>query len=165
MSDDPTTPEPTTPADPVPATGTPPWERDGTTFDPARAWSLIEGLRADLAKAKTPPAPAAPAPAPAAAPIGSAEVAELRAELARERVARRYQLDDDLAALLGSGSADEIEARAKLLSERLGAAAPSAPPVARRPVEQVRAGSDPTSPPDETDPAKLAAMVQARMPF
>lgn len=31
---------------------TPPWERDGVDFDPAKAWNLIQNLRADNAKIK-----------------------------------------------------------------------------------------------------------------
>ncbi|MBG6140679.1 hypothetical protein [Longispora fulva] len=160
MSDDPTGQEPTsTPTDPAPTGTAPPWERDGTPFDADRAWSLIEGLRTDLAKAKATPPPAAQ-PAPAAAPDPSGEVAELRAELLRERLARRHGLDDDLAALLGSGTEAEISARAELLAARLAGATPTAPPVARRPVAALHAGADPTAPPEETDPAKLAGQVR-----
>ncbi|MEV6526883.1 hypothetical protein AB0M43_33625 [Longispora sp. NPDC051575] len=175
MTTEPTGQEPTTPTAPAPAVA--PWERDGTPFDPGRAWALIEGLRADLTKAKTPApvtpvppaAPAAPAAAPAvpAAATVEADLAALRAELARERLARKHGLDDDLVSLLGTGTEAEIAARAELLAARLGAApaTPAAPPVARRPVE-VRAGSDPTGGPvEETDPAKLAAAVRARRPF
>lgn len=34
------------------AASTPPWERDGVDFDPAKAWNLIQNLRADNAKIK-----------------------------------------------------------------------------------------------------------------
>ena len=34
------------------AVSTPPWERDGVDFNPAKAWNLIQNLRADNAKIK-----------------------------------------------------------------------------------------------------------------
>ncbi|HEX8626731.1 MAG TPA: hypothetical protein VF755_00980 [Catenuloplanes sp.] len=161
----------------------PPWERTGEPFDPARAWSLIERLRGDLATARTSgrpaptltptattptTAPAAPsAPVQPTAPSGQPgdvgdQVAALRAELTRERLARRYGLDDDLVDLLGTGSDEQIEARAKTLADRLSKPGASGSPVPRRPIEQLRGGADPTSDPEETDPEKLAAKIRRR---
>lgn len=34
------------------AEATPPWERDGETFDPERAWKLVQNLKAELARVK-----------------------------------------------------------------------------------------------------------------
>ena len=72
MSVAPGEPAPAEPAAPVPAPAAPPappaaakpWG-DDSQFDPDKAWTLIENLRAEL-KAKA--APSAPAPAPVAAP-------------------------------------------------------------------------------------------------
>jgi hypothetical protein len=161
---------PANPAQPAPAGGeTPPWTRDGQPFDPARAWSLIENLRADLATARNPaptppPKPTDPPPADGAGLAGQLD--ELRGQLARERAARRHGLDDDLVDLLGAGTSEQIDARAKALTDRLTAAAqPTGSPVPRRPVEQLRGGADPTTPPDETDPAKLADLIRGRSLF
>lgn len=170
---DPTAPTGQAPANPAPAGNPAPWERDGTPFDPARAWSLIEKLRSDLAARAgapaTPPAPAAPAAPPAApAPSGdlAGQIETLRLQVARERSARRHGLDDDLIELLGTGTDEQIEARAKTLAERIGAAASTpAAPVPRRPVENLRGGGDPSAPPEETDPLKLAELVRQRSPF
>lgn len=41
-------------------------------------------------------------------------------DLARERVARRYGLDDELLPFLTGDTDDELEARAKVIAERLG---------------------------------------------
>lgn len=151
---------------------TPPWERDGAPFDAARAWSLVENLRAQLAarptgQAPAPAAPAAPTAPPPATPATSdpvaAQVEALRVQLDRERAARRHGLDDALVELLGTGTAEQIEARAKTLAERLTAPAAPGSPVPRRPVETLRPSTgDPTAAPEETDPAKLADRIRSR---
>lgn len=162
----------------------PPWERDGRPFDAARAWTLIERLRTDLTAARssapaTPPpaggAPATPASPPSGTPaspatpagpenppIGTApvDVELVRAELVRERVARRFGLDDALVDLLGPGDEAAITARAQVLADRIAKPESSGSPVARRPVERLRGGADPTATQEETDPVKLAAKVR-----
>src|SRR5262245_17486133 len=45
-----------------------PWDRDGVSYDPARAWALIEHLRAERDAARAGQAPATAAPAVPAAP-------------------------------------------------------------------------------------------------
>jgi hypothetical protein len=162
---EPTTPPDTDPTAPADGERRPPWERSGEPFDPNRAWTLIERLRTDLAAARTPAAPAAPSRAePSTAPPAPAatDVDTLRAELVRERVARKFGLDDDLVELLGTGDEATITARAKTLADRLTttSAPSSGSPVPRCPVEQLRGDADPTIAPEETDPVKLAAKVR-----
>lgn len=182
---DPTGPAPA--ALPAPPAGntSPPWDRDGQPFDPARAWALIENLRADLAAARggqaptdtAPPAAPADPPAPVTSPEPrtppadaglSAQLDALRAQLARERAGRRHGLDDDLVDLLGTGTDEQIEARAAALAARLapaGTAPAPTSPVPRRPVEQLHGGGDPTTTPEETDPRKLADLIRSRSQF
>lgn len=167
----PSTPLPPASPDSAPATPAPgnvddrrpPWERTGEPFDPARAWTLIERLRADVSARSAPPALSPPAtppvPVPAVGP-DQAEVATLRGELVRERVARRFGLDDALRDLLGTGDEATITARAQTLADRIAKPDSLVSPIARRPVERLRGGGDPTVAPEETDPAKLAAKVR-----
>ncbi|GIJ50025.1 hypothetical protein Val02_69110 [Virgisporangium aliadipatigenens] len=149
------------PASTAQSPSTPPWERNGKPFDPARAWSLIENLRADLAAARTTP-PAGPAgTGTPPAPVDVPDVQTLRADLVRERVARRFGFDDALLDLLGTGDEATLTSRAQTLADRLNPpGAGGGSPVPRRPVEQLRGGADPTTDAEETDPAKLAGKVR-----
>jgi hypothetical protein len=108
-----TTPTPATPTAPGSAPAAPetsddrrpPWERTGEAFDPARAWTLIERLRADLGAAKSAPptvpaAPTAVPPAPVApetAPTGTggwSSCARAGARTRRPAVRTRRRLAD-----------------------------------------------------------------------
>lgn len=69
--------------------------------------------------------------------IGRASRAEN--DLARERVARKHGLDDDLLQFLTGETEEELEARAKVLAERLGERKTAQ---ARRPDPSQGRGSD-----------------------
>lgn len=107
------------------AEATPPWERDGETFDPERAWKLVQNLKAELAAVKTKqaeaPEPAAeePAPEPEAEPAESetsesqddsaVQIASLQAELARVKALAAVGLSQDFAPFVPGETSEEIE--------------------------------------------------------
>ena len=79
----------------------------------------------------------------------------LEHELLRERVARRFELPDDLAARLKGATAEELEADAKTL-QKYAAPAPAAP-------ASLAGGLDPSDDSDtETDPRELARRYGGR---
>lgn len=68
-----------------------------------------------------------------------------RDELARERIARRYKIDDDDLDLLGTGTEEMIEARAKRIAALKAAAdKPVVVPPSGKPVEKLRPGATST---------------------
>lgn len=67
--------------------------------------------------------------------------AEAASEVARLRVALRYQIAEEDMDLLGAGTEEQIEARAKRVAELRGAQTPTVPP--RTPVESLRPGATP----------------------
>ena len=93
----------------------PPWERDGETFDPERAWKLVQNLKAELAAVKAkqaevpePTAAEEPAPEPEAKPSeaetsseaqddSAAQIASLQAELAAVK-AKQAEVPEPTAA-------------------------------------------------------------------
>jgi hypothetical protein len=80
------------PAPPVPAQPTapaPPWEKNGEPFDPQRAWTLIEKLRAENDKLKD------PATTSRAAARAAAEAAEEARREAYAELGRSWGLVDD----------------------------------------------------------------------
>lgn len=76
---------------------------------------------------------------------------ELEQQLARERVARKYNLPDDLAGRLQGATAEELEADAKALQKY---AAPAEPVV-------LSGGLDPADGADGFDPVKEARRARA----
>jgi hypothetical protein len=119
---------------------TPPWERDGETFDPERAWKLVQNLKAELAavKAKQAEAPepaaaeepaqepeAKPAEAETAAPQddSAAQIASLQAELARVKALAAVGLSQDFAPFVPGETSEEIEANLATLQKLISDAA------------------------------------------
>ena len=118
---------------------TPPWERDGETFDPERAWKLVQNLKAELAavKAKQAEAPEPdaeePAPEPDAEPTeaeapepqddSAAQIASLQAELARVKALAAVGLSQDFAPFVPGETSEEIEANLATLQKLISDAA------------------------------------------
>lgn len=118
---------------------TPPWERDGETFDPERAWKLVQNLKAELASVKAKqaeaPEPAAeePAPEPEAKPAeveapepqddATAQIASLQAELARVKALATVGLSQDFAPFVPGATSEEIEANLATLQKLISDAA------------------------------------------
>lgn len=118
---------------------TPPWERDGETFDPERAWKLVQNLKAELAAVKAKqaeaPEPAAeePAPEPEAKPTeaeasepqddSAAQIASLQAELARVKALAAVGLSQDFAPFVPGETSEEIEANLATLQKLISDAA------------------------------------------
>lgn len=74
------------------------------------------------------------------------EAQAARDELSRERIARRYKIDDDDLDLLGTGTEEQIEARAKRIAAKNAAIAEreaTAPP-SEKPVQKLRPGATST---------------------
>ena len=121
------------------AEATPPWERDGETFDPERAWKLVQNLKAELAAVKAKqaeaPEPAAeePAPEPEAKPTeaetpepqddSAAQIASLQAELARVKALAAVGLSQDFAPFVPGATSEEIEANLATLQKLISDAA------------------------------------------
>lgn len=117
----------------------PPWERDGETFDPERAWKLIQNLKAELAAVKAKPAeapePAAEEPVaePEAEPAeaetpepqddSAAQIASLQAELARVKALAAVGLSQDFAPFVPGETSEEIEANLATLQKLISDAA------------------------------------------
>lgn len=104
----------------------PPWERDGETFDPERAWKLVQNLKAELAAVKAkqaeapePTATEAPAQEPEDKPAeaetsesqddSAAQIASLQAELARVKALAAVGLSQDFAPFVPGETSEEIE--------------------------------------------------------
>lgn len=119
---------------------TPPWERDGETFDPERAWKLVQNLKAELAAVKAKqaeaPEPAAaeePAPEPEAEPTeaeapepqedSAAQIASLQAELARVKALAAVGLSQDFAPFVPGATSEEIEKNLATLQKLISDAA------------------------------------------
>lgn len=118
---------------------TPPWERDGETFDPERAWKLVQNLKAELAavKAKQAEAPepaaeepeqepeAEPAEAEAPEPQddSAAQIASLQAELARVKALAAVGLPQDFAPFVPGATSEEIETNLATLQKLISDAA------------------------------------------
>lgn len=122
------------------AEATPPWERDGETFDPERAWKLVQNLKAELAAVKAKqaeaPEPAAakePAPEPEAKPTeaetpepqedSAVQIASLQAELARVKALAAVGLSQDFAPFVPGDNSEEIEANLATLQKLISDAA------------------------------------------
>lgn len=118
----------------------PPWERDGETFDPERAWKLVQNLKAELAAVKAKqteaPEPAAaeePAPEPEAEPAeaetpesqddSAAQIASLQAELARVKALAAVGLSQDFAPFVPGETSEEIEKNLATLQKLISDAA------------------------------------------
>lgn len=118
----------------------PPWERDGETFDPERAWNLVQNLKAELAAVKAkqaeapePTAAEEPAPEPEAEPAeaetpepqddSAAQIASLQAELARVKALAAVGLSQDFAPFVPGATSEEIEANLATLQKLISDAA------------------------------------------
>lgn len=119
---------------------TPPWERDGETFDPERAWKLVQNLKAELAAVKAKqaeaPEPAAaeePEQEPEAEPAkaetsepqddSAAQIASLQAELARVKALAAVGLSQDFAPFVPGATSEEIEKNLATLQKLISEAA------------------------------------------
>lgn len=122
------------------AEATPPWERDGETFDPERAWKLVQNLKAELAAVKAkqaeapePTAAEEPAPEPEAEPAeaetaapqddSAAQIASLQAELARVKALAAVGLSQDFAPFVPGATSEEIEKNLATLQKLISDAA------------------------------------------
>ena len=117
----------------------PPWERDGETFDPERAWKLVQNLKAELAAVKAKqteaPAPAVEEPEqePEAEPTeaetsepqedSAAQIASLQAELARVKALAAVGLSQDFAPFVPGATSEEIEKNLATLQKLISDAA------------------------------------------
>ena len=116
---------------------TPPWERDGETFDPERAWKLVQNLKAELAAVKAKQAEV-PEPTVAEEPTqepeaeaetsepqddATAQIASLQAELARVKALATVGLSQDFAPFVPGATSEEIEANLAPLQELISDAA------------------------------------------
>lgn len=122
------------------AEATPPWERDGETFDPERAWKLVQNLKAELAAVKAkqaeapePTAAEEPAPEPEAELTeaetsepqddSAAQIASLQAELARLKALASVGLSQDFAPFVPGATSEEIETNLATLQKLISDAA------------------------------------------
>lgn len=132
---------------------TPPWERDGEEFNPERAWTLIQALRAEKEQLKT-KAEQAVAAEPAQAPAEpakeegaeepaqeepakagktesqdatAAELAATRAELNKVRALAAAGVDIALAPYLPEGTPEELAEHIELLRSKLGGGSAASP--------------------------------------
>lgn len=118
----------------------PPWERDGETFDPERAWKLVQNLKAELAAVKAkqaeapePTAAEEPAPEPEDKPTeaetpepqddSAAQIASLQAELARVKALAAVGLSQDFAPFVPGETSEEIEKNLATLQKLISDAA------------------------------------------
>lgn len=167
-----TEPTPATPATPeVPAApvDAPPWGED---FDPAKAWNLVQNLRADKEKLAQRPAltdeqkrqlseynslvEASKTEAQRqaeAVETAKREAESARAEAIRYKAAATHGISAEHFDLLGSGTEEEITARAAKISALLAAQATTPPvtPPTTRPVEHLRPGATPGDAESEDD--------------
>lgn len=171
---EPTTPaQPTAPAQEAQPASTPPWGTE-ENFDPDRAWSLIENLRAEKERLSARPtltpeqqtqlaeyqrlveASQSEAERQANAVAAAERAAEAaRAEAIRYKAAATYGVPQEHFDLLGSGTEQEVSARAEkiraLLAVQAAATTPPAPTPPTRPVEQLRPGATPSQTDNEDD--------------
>lgn len=119
----------------------PPWERDGETFDPERAWKLVQNLKAELAAVKAkqaeapePTAAEEPAPEPESEPVeaenssesqddSAAQIASLQAELSRVKALAAVGLSQDFAPFVPGENSEEIEKNLATLQKLISDAA------------------------------------------
>lgn len=118
----------------------PPWERDGETFDPERAWKLVQNLKAELAAVKAkqaeapePSAAEEPAPEPEAEPTeaeapepqedSATQIASLQAELARVKALAAVGLSQEFAQFVPGVTSEEIEKNLATLQNLISDAA------------------------------------------
>lgn len=118
----------------------PPWERDGETFDPERAWKLVQNLKAELAAVKAkqteapePSAAEEPAPEPEAEPTeaeapepqedSATQIASLQAELARVKALASVGLSQEFAPFVPGATSEEIETNLATLQKLISDAA------------------------------------------
>lgn len=120
---------------------TPPWERDGETFDPERAWKLVQNLKAELAAVKAkqaespePTATEVPEQEPEAESVeaetsseaqddSAAQIASLQADLARVKALAAVGLSPDFAPFVPGASSEEIEKNLATLQKLISDAA------------------------------------------
>lgn len=162
----------------------PPWERNGETFDPERAWKRLQDLEADRNRARqardqhkarldeierSQMTEAQQVAADRDSFRTRAEAAEQ--QLARFEVAAEKGLDPKAMRFLTGSTREELAASADELMALLGAQAAQAAavepavPATQRPMEALRVpagGSDPGSQlsADDLDPMKLAAQLR-----
>lgn len=117
------------------AEATPPWERDGETFDPERAWKLVQNLKAELAvvKAKQAEASEPAAEEPESEPVeaetpepqddSAAQIASLQTELARVKALAAVGLSQDFAPFVPGATSEEIEKNLATLQKLISDAA------------------------------------------
>lgn len=170
--------EPTQPVQPQqqPPGQVPPWERDGTPFDPARAWQLIQNKDGDIAQLKARVTELAPfeqqvkaaeeaaktelQKAQDAAAAAQREAQEARLALLRRDVANREGkvLPAGLVDRLRGNTKEELEADADALLATL----PQVPatPNGTTPVSALRPGALP-QPPAPALPDAIAAAEKA----
>lgn len=122
------------------AEATPPWERDGETFDPERAWKLVQNLKAELAAVKAkqaeapeptaaeepeqePEAEPAEAETPESQDDSAAQIASLQTELARVKALAAVGLSQDFAPFVPGATSEEIEKNLATLQKLISDAA------------------------------------------
>jgi len=158
---------------PEPASRKPPWGDDD--FDPDKAWRLLENVRGDVAKLKTErDSLAAKLQEHDDKDKSEAQKLQERAEAAEQKlaaaernamvasVALKKGLTEAQAKRLIGTTVEELEADADELLATF-TPEPGQEPVPGRPRERLRPGAAPSAEPEETDPAKLAAMVPRRI--
>lgn len=169
----PATAETDAPVTDAPKAETPPWGED---FDAARAWKLVENLRADSAKAKAKVAEYDKAAQERAdAEKSEVERAIARAERAeksladreaaerRKSVLSKHGLTDDDAVFLAGVSDDELDAKAQALAARLGVSTKdAAEEIPGKPAPKLTPGHSAGDAPGAFDPAALADKIHRR---
>lgn len=170
------------PPTPTPPAAAPPWGSPDQ-FDPAKAWALIEGLRADKEKLTARPAltdeqrkqldeyqtlveasKSEQQRKDEAVAAAERKAEQASAEAIRYKAAATHGISAEHFDLLGTGTEEEVSARAEKVAALLAAnalpAAPGSPPT--RPVEQLRPGATPADQPSEDDVvyAKLFGTTQ-----
>ena len=153
----------------VPDAGVPPWGED---FDPGKAWSRIQGQKADLDKVRAERDQLKAAAEQAA----KAQMSDLdkalaerdehaktahgaRRELWALRAALKAGLDLEDVEYLRGETAEEYEASAARFAARHGTRRPSGPANPKPVPLAGRGGTDPTVQVEETDPRALAARI------
>lgn len=112
----------------------PPWERDGETFDPERAWKLVQNLKAEQAESPEPTATEVPEQEPEAESVetetsseaqddSAAQIASLQAELARVKALASVGLSQDFAMFVPGETSEEIEKNLATLQKLISDAA------------------------------------------
>lgn len=168
----PATPPAAAPAPPAQA-ATPPWGTE-ENFNAEKAWTLIEGLRADKEKLAARPtlndeqkqqlaeyqalveaSKSEQQRKDEALAAKDRELEQTRAEAVRYKAAAAHGIGAEHFDLLGTGTDEEVSARAEKLAALLAAQAQVAPgttpPPATRPVEQLRPGATPGQAVDEDE--------------